>query len=203
MPREQIAAGGADILAHVMERYFSSTQGNELSDSLCEGAMQPLMKVLPCVLQNTDDMNAWEQLMWTGNVAHNGLLGKGNNEDWASHEIEHELSVMYDIAHGAGLAVTLSAWMQYTHRENMQKFLRFAVRAMEVQDALEESMAEEAITHLKQFFNSLGLVTNLSVIGIGDEHFADMTQKACKGGTLGAFRILTPKDVEAIYRIAL
>lgn len=202
LPKEQIAAGGADILAHVMERYFSPTPGNTLSDRLCEAAMRTLIQELPRVLSDRDDMEAWEQIMWTGNVAHNGLLGKGNAEDWASHEIEHELSAAYDIAHGAGLAIIFPAWMKYTYREHPRKFVSFAAEVMGIDPGEEESMALAAIDRLEAFFREIGLATRLSEAGIGEERFAEMAQKACKGGTLGAFRTLSPIDVENIFALA-
>lgn len=203
LPGKQIAAGGADILAHVMERYFSPTQGNTLSDSLCEGTMRTLIKELPRVLEDAGNTEAWEQIMWTGNVAHNGLLGKGNEEDWASHEMEHELSAVYDIAHGAGLAIVFPAWMKYVYREHPEKFAHFAARVMGVPEGSPEDMALEGIKRLETFFRSLGLATRLSEVGIEEEHFGEMARKACRGRALGAFRKLGPADVEAVFRLAL
>ncbi len=203
LPAHQIAAGGADILAHVMERYFSPTTGNELSDQLCEGTMRTLMKVLPKVLADQDDMAAWEQVMWTGNVAHNGLLGRGNEEDWASHEIEHELSALYDIAHGAGLAIVFSAWMKYVWREHPGKFMRYAENVLGVTGDDAETVVMQAIAKTEDFFRSIGLAVRLSELKIDDGRFSEMAEKACKGGELGAFRKLVPGDVEEILRLAL
>lgn len=203
LPENQIAAGGADILAHVMERYFSPTHSTELSDRLCEGTMKTLIHNLPVVLRDRTNYDAWAQVMWTGTVAHNGLLGKGNQEDWASHEIEHELSAAYDIAHGAGLAIIFPAWMKYTHEEHIDKFVRFGVEVFGISSQLDhETIAGLAIESLTNFFISLGLAVTLTEIGINDSRFADMAQMACKGGTLGSFKKLTPDDVEMIYRLA-
>ncbi len=203
LPASQIAAGGADILAHIMERYFSPTKGHTLSDHLCEGAMRTLIGELPRVLKDREDLAAWEQVMWTGNVAHNGLLGKGNAEDWASHEIEHELSALYDVAHGAGLAVIFPAWMKYVWREHPEKFVRFARNVWDVSAEDEEKTVLSAIAKTEAFFESIGLAVRLSGMGIDDSRFREMAQKACKGGTLGAFRKLEPTDVENIFRLAL
>lgn len=203
LPVSQIAAGGADILAHIMERYFSPTEGNTLSDHLCEGAMRTLIRELPRVLQDRENIAAWEQIMWTGNVAHNGLLGKGNAEDWASHEIEHELSALYDIAHGAGLAVIFPAWMKYVWREHPKKFVRFAQNVWDVSEEEEERTVLSAIAKTEAFFMRSGLAVRLSEMGIDDSRFREMAQKACKGGTLGAFKKLDPADVEKIFRLAL
>ena len=203
LPVSQIAAGGADILAHIMERYFSPTTGHTLSDQLCEGAMRTLMEQLPRVLEDRENLDAWEQVMWTGNVAHNGLLGKGNAEDWASHEIEHELSALYDIAHGAGLAIVFPAWMKYVWREHPGKFVRFAERVMDVPRKDQEAAVKAAIEKTEEFFRGIGLAVRLSEAGIDDSRFEEMAWKACKGGTVGAFRKLSPEDVEKIFRLAL
>lgn len=203
LPVSQIAAGGADILAHIMERYFSPTEGHTLSDHLCEGAMRTLIRELPRVLQDREDIAAWGQIMWTGNVAHNGLLGKGNAEDWASHEIEHELSALYDIAHGAGLAVIFPAWMKYVWREHPRKFVRFAQKVWDVSEENEEKTVLSAIAKTEAFFERCGLAVRLSGMQIDDSRFQEMAEKACKGGTLGAFRKLDPADVEKIFRLAL
>jgi len=203
LPENQIAAGGADILAHVMERYFSPTPSTELSDRLCEGTMKTLINNMPVVCKDRENYDAWAQVMWAGTVAHNGLLGKGNQEDWASHEIEHELSALYDIAHGAGLAIVFPAWMKYTYKEHLEKFVRFGVEVFGISGQLpHETIAELAIEHLTSFFKSMGLAVTLTEIGIDGSRFADMSQTACKGGTLGSFMKLTPADVEMIYRLA-
>ncbi len=203
LPIHQIAAGGVDILAHIMERYFSPTAGNALSDHLCEGAMCTLIEQIPRVMADKNDLDAWEQVMWTGNVAHNGLLGKGNAEDWASHEIEHELSALYDIAHGAGLAVIFPAWMKYVWREHPDKFVCFARRVLGVMTDDQERAVEQAIEKLEEFFGGLGLAVRLSEINIDDRYFREMAEKACKGGRIGAFWELEPDDVEKIFYLAL
>lgn len=113
LPDHQISAGGADIMAHVMERYFVPDDNHDFSDRMCEAAMISLINNLPKVLENKKDYDAWAEVMWIGNIAHNGLLGKGKRDDWGSHNVEHQLSAHYDIAHGAGLAIIFPAWMKY------------------------------------------------------------------------------------------
>ncbi|MDD2971356.1 MAG: iron-containing alcohol dehydrogenase [Lachnospiraceae bacterium] len=205
LPKHQIAAGGADIMAHIMERYFSTEPHTDLSDHLCEATMCTLVQELPKVLVDVQDYDAWAEVMWTGNVAHNGLLGKGRIEDWASHGIEHEISAIYDIAHGAGLAIVFPAWMRYVSHICPSRFVQFAVRVFHVDLPMAdtEAIVQEGIHRLESFFRSLGLETRLSEINIGREHFEAMGEKACNGGTLGGFQKLSPADVVKILELAL
>ncbi len=204
LPKDQIGAGGADILAHVMERYFSPNEETDLSDRLCEAAMRSLIHNLPRVLENPKDYDAWAEVMWTGNVAHNGLLGKGRMEDWASHGIEHELSAVYDIAHGAGLAIVFPAWMKYVGKSHPGKMVRFAFQVFGIspEDKTEEEVIRLGICCLENFFKSLGLSVTLKDAGIGREAFDVMAQKAVMNGELGSFRPLDETDVKAIYELA-
>ncbi len=204
LPEHQIRAGGADILSHVMERYFVPNRNTDLSDRLCEGTMQALMENLPKVLEERQNYDAWAEVMWTGNVAHNGLLGKGREEDWASHGIEHELSGIYDIAHGAGLAIVFPAWMKYVYKEHPERFVQFAERVFGIgkEGKTEDETCLAAIEALEAFFHRIGLPTMLQDAGIGREHFELMAEKACRNGKLGSFKPLTKEDVKAIYETA-
>ncbi len=204
LPHNQISAGGADILAHIMERYFTNTTHTDFSDRLCEAAMRSVMENLLKVKQDTQNYDAWAEVMWGGTVAHNGLLGKGRQEDWASHGIEHELSGIYDIAHGAGLAIIFPAWMKYVYKTNLNRFVQFAVRVFDVDMAYEslEEIALEGIRRLERFFTSLGLAVTLSQAGIGSKDFTVMAQKACENGPVGSFKRLEPLDVEQIFKLA-
>lgn len=207
LPREQISAGGADILAHIMERYFAPNENNDLTDRLCEGAMLALMKNLPVVLEDTANYDAWAEVMWTGNVAHSGLLGKGRMDDWASHNIEHELSALYDIAHGAGLAVIFPAWMKYVYREHPWRFVQFGERVFGIQTEgkTDDEVCRETISALEDFYHRIGLPTSLHEIGIDERDFEVMAAKATGDGsyTLGSFKKLTKNDVREIYERAL
>jgi alcohol dehydrogenase YqhD (iron-dependent ADH family) len=205
LPKNQISAGGADILAHIMERYFAPNQNTDLSDRLCEAAMKTLIHHLPLVLNNQKDYNAWAEVMWTGNVAHNGLLGRGRQEDWASHGIEHELSAIYDIAHGAGLAIVFPAWIKYVNDAHKERFTQFAERVFDIDSKgkTKEIVIEEGITSLVNFFKSIGLVTTLAEAGIDSSNFEIMAKKAANGGTLGSMKALTDEDIRKIYELAL
>jgi alcohol dehydrogenase YqhD (iron-dependent ADH family) len=212
LPKNQIAAGGADIFAHVMERYFEPVGGNEYSDRLCEATMKTILELLPQVMKNPENYDVWANLMWAGCIAHNGILGSGRKEDWASHNIEHELSAEYEIAHGAGLAIIIPAWMRYVYKEHPARFLQFAERVLDrtlvdnnfVELSIkEEEFIEQTINQLEEFFRSLGLATRLSEAGIDDGRFATMAKRATQKGSLGNFMILGTEDVERIYRLAL
>ncbi len=204
LPESQIAAGGTDILAHVMERYFSKEPHTDVSDRLCENVLRSVMDNLLRVKENPQDENAWAEVMWGGTIAHNGLLGKGRQEDWASHGIEHELSAIYDIAHGAGLAIVFPAWMKYVHSACPSRFVQFAVRVMDVDWAYDdqEAMILEGIARLERFLTRLGAPVRLHQLNIGTSDFGIMAQKACGSGTIGSFMPLYAKDVEAIFHLA-
>ena len=128
LPPYQTSCGATDIMAHVMERYFTNTKDVETTDRLCEAVLLAMIKEVPKVLENPKDYNARANIMWAGMVAHNNIIGVGREQDWASHGIEHELSALYDVPHGAGLAVIFPAWMSYVMKHNIQKFAQFAVR---------------------------------------------------------------------------
>ena len=200
----QSATGGADIYAHILERYFSPNSNTDLTDRLCEGAMQTVQNYLPVVLQKPQDYDAWAEVMWVGTVAHNTLLGKGRMEDWSSHMIEHELSALYNIAHGAGLAIVFPAWMKYVYKQHIEKFVQYAVRVMGVALSLNnpEEVALEGIRRTEQFFSALGLCTRLSEANIPCDQFRLMAEKACVNGKLGSFMPLGVEDVINIFELA-
>ena len=204
IPHAPAAAGGADILAHILERYFSKVTHTDFSDRICEAAMKTLITNLPEALAQKTDYNTWAEVMWTGTIAHNGLLGKGKQEDWASHAIEHEVSAIYDIAHGAGLAIIFPAWLRYVYREDITRFVQFAERVwgVDLPPQEPERIALEGIKRTEAFFKSVGLATRFSEIGIGDEHFREMARKACQNGTQGSFKKLTTEDVIKIFELA-
>lgn len=205
IPDNQISAGGADILAHVMERYFVPDDNHEFSDRLCEATMLSLINNLPKVLKNKKDYDAWAEIMWIGNVAHNGILGRGKRDDWGSHNIEHQLSAHYDIPHGAGLAIIFPAWMKYVWKEKPSMMEQYAVRVWGIPEDKknQEEVIMKGIEKTEEFFHSIGLVTRLSDAGIDDRDFEIMAKKAVFMGPLGNFKKLYYKDVLNILKIAL
>lgn len=205
LPGDQIRAGGADIMAHVMERYFVPNTNHDFSDRLCEGAMTSLIYHLPRVLQDKSNYESWAEIMWIGNVAHNGLLGKGKLEDWASHNMEHQLSAHYDIAHGTGLAIIFPAWMKYVWKEKPEMMVQYAKRVWDVQTEGKstEKIVLEGIEKTEAFYRSVGLPTRLSEVGIDDKKIELMARKATANGPLGYFKKLYEEDVIRIYQLAL
>jgi alcohol dehydrogenase YqhD (iron-dependent ADH family) len=204
LPPYQSACGIADITAHIMERYFTRTPQVDFTDRLCEATLRTVTNFGPRVTTNPDDLEARAEILWAGTIAHNGLLGTGRTADWNSHRIEHELSGIYDVPHGAGLAVIFPAWMQYVFHEDVQRFVQFAVRVWDVDLAFgdPERIALEGIARMKDFYHRLGLPVSLAELGVPDDRLEEMAQKATLSGPIGQFKPLTSKDVLAIYQLA-
>ena len=205
LPAYQTACGATDILAHLMERYFTQTTHVDFTDRLLEAAMRTIINYTPMALENPDNYDIRAEIMWAGTVAHNNLLNTGRVSDWGSHGIEHELSALYDIAHGAGLAIVFPAWMKYVCHAGMPRFVQFAVRVFGVDLAFgePEQIVTQGIRRLESYLQSIGLPIRLSEIGIDESHFAEMAEKATKSGPMGRFLPLYAQDVESIYRLAL
>ncbi|MBN1310383.1 MAG: iron-containing alcohol dehydrogenase [Anaerolineae bacterium] len=206
LPKYQVACGAADIMAHIMERYFTNTKDVDLTDRLCEATLKTIINFVPVVLAEPDNYAAWAEIMWAGTVAHNDLLGTGRAEDWASHDIEHELSGIYDVAHGAGLAVIFPAWMKYVYQHDVKRFAQFATRVWNVDYSVwaPERAALEGIRRLEDFFRRIGLPTTLNDLGIVDDRFEEMASKATKSdtATLGGFVPLNQQDIVDILAMA-
>lgn len=209
LPKNQIANGVSDMISHIFERYFTNTTHTDLTDGLCEATLRAIMKNAPLVYEDPSDYDAWCQVGFGGTVAHNDLLGMGRQEDWGCHDMEHELSALYDVAHGAGLAVVTPAWMQYVYKTNPGMFVQFAVNVMGVTGSFRdtEAIIQEGITRLRAFYKTLGLPATLSELGIGEEHFEEMAKKSTGAAYgheygLGGLKKLYWQDVLAIYRLA-
>jgi alcohol dehydrogenase YqhD (iron-dependent ADH family) len=206
LPPYQTAAGVADMMAHVMERYFTNTKNVELTDRLGEAVMLTIINEAPKVLKNPKDYEARANLMWAGTLAHNDVCGSGREEDWASHKIEHELSGLYDVTHGAGLAVIFPAWMKYVMKQDIARFAQFAVRVwgceMDFQNP--ENTAREGIERYEQFMKSIGMPTRFSDLGAKAEDIPVLIDKLHLGDrTLGSFVKLTREDIRKIYELAV
>ncbi len=204
LPPFQTAAGAADIISHVLERYVTHTKHVDLTDRLCESTMKTVIKNTPLVLSQPDHYDARAEIMWASTLAHNGLLGTGRVEDWGAHKVGHELSAIYDIAHGASLAIAFPAWMKYAYKKNIPLFAQFASRVFNIEpDFLNlENTALEGIERLVSFFQSIGLPTSLSDADIGEEKFEEMAQKCVATGPKGSFIKMHAEDVLNILKIA-
>jgi len=208
LPPEQLANGVSDMMSHIFERYFSNTPHVDLTDALCEATLRTIMKHARRLRASPQDADAWAQIVFSGYVAHKGLLGLGRQQDWACHGMEHELSALYDVAHGAGLAVLTPAWMEYVFRDNVPLFVQFAVNVMGVEGGFREpeAVAQEGIRRLRGFYKEMGLPSTLEGLGIGADKLELMAKKATKIAfgaqrPLGGLRKLGWQDVLAIYRV--
>ena len=206
LPAYQTASGAVDMLAHICERYFSNTPDVALTDRLCEALLKTIVEAAPKALANPGDYALRADLMWAGMLAHNNSCGVGRVQDWASHQMEHELSAFYDCAHGAGLAVVMPAWMEFVYSHDVMRFARFAVNVFgcEMDFAHPENTAREGIARLREFFRALGMPTTLSEIGGREEDIPAMvTHRAEKpnGFPFGGFVKIGPDEMEAILRL--
>jgi alcohol dehydrogenase YqhD (iron-dependent ADH family) len=209
LPKNQIANGVADMMSHVFERYFTNTTHTDLTDGLCETVLKTIIKNAPLVLENPGNYDAWCEVGFGGTVAHNGLVGMGREQDWACHGMEHELSAIYDVAHGAGLAVLTPAWMQYVYKDNVNMFVQFAVNVMGVKGSYRDpdAMIQEAILRLREFFNKMELPATLEELGIDASQLEIMAKKATGAafgneGPIGGLKKLYWQDVLEIYKLA-
>ena len=203
LPPFQTACGLTDIFAHVVERYFTPTKEVEITDALCEAVMRTVVKESAKVMANPRDYDARANIMWAGTVAHNNVCGVGRAQDWSSHGIEHELSALYDCAHGAGLAVVMPAWMEYVMEMDIARFTRFAERVWDVREGSPEERAKEGVRRYRAWLKSIGMPQNFFELGAKESDIPALVEKlGLKGNTLGAFRPLNDADVTAILRIA-
>ena len=206
LPPFQVACGAMDISAHLMERYFTKVPNVAFTDRLIEGTLKTIIRQAPLILKNPQDYDAWSEFMWAGTVAHNNLLNTGRIGDWASHDIEHEISGIYDVAHGAGLAVVFPAWMKHVLHQDLNRFVQWAVRVWNVEmDVFNpEKVALEGIARLEAFIRSLGIGTKLVDLGITDDRIEEMADKCTDGDTrtVGNFVKLDRQGVSAVLRLA-
>ena len=171
LPAYQTAAGITDIMAHLLERYFTNTKNVEVTDRVIEGLLMTMIHEAPKVIANPDDYEARANIMWAGMMAHNDCCGVGRDQDWASHNIEHELSALYDCAHGAGLAAVFPAWMKYTMHHDVMRFAQIANRvwgcSMDFQNP--EVTAKAGIAAFENFLTSIGMPLTLAELGGREE----------------------------------
>ncbi|MCI0502863.1 MAG: iron-containing alcohol dehydrogenase [Fusobacteria bacterium] len=199
----QMACGIADMMAHIIERYFTNTPQVAVTDRISEGVLKTIIEQGQKVIEDRRDYQAWANLMWSGTLAHNGICGTGREEDWSSHALEHELSALYDVPHGAGLAVVIPAWMRYVVDVSPDRFLMFAQNVMEVNGAgkTKAEIITTGIDELESFFRSISLPTNFRELGAD---MADIDILVAKlninsGGLIGRFKKLDMTDARKIY----
>lgn len=209
LPAWQTACGITDMMMHTMERYFSKDDDMETTDALAEALLRTCMSEGRKVLDHPNDYASRANIMWAGSLAHNDLTGCGTSSDWATHNIEHELSGMFDVSHGAGLAAVWGSWARYVRQENMPRFARFAHNVMGVDTTGMSDLdaAEAGIQAMEHFFDSIGMPTNIhALLGheVTEEQMEEMASKCTKGGTqtIGGLKQLGKDDVLAIYHMA-
>ncbi|MDF2821900.1 MAG: butanol dehydrogenase [Clostridiales bacterium] len=200
------ACGAADMISHIIEVYFNMNQDLYMLDYVMEGLMKTIIKFAPIAMEKPDDYEARANLMWTSTWAINGFVNGGKRQAWSCHPMEHELSAIYDITHGLGLAILTPRWMEYTLNENtVSKFYQFGVNVFGLDGTLPQmEVAKKSIEMLKDFlFGTLGLSSTLTEIGIDDTNFEIMAKKSVTGGTMYAFQPLAASDIEEIFRMCL
>lgn len=210
LPAYQTACGITDIIAHLYERYLTNSKDVEVTDRLIESLILTMKTEAHKVMKDLNDYEARANIMWAGMVAHNNIVGVGRSQDWTSHGIEHELSALYDCAHGAGLAVTMPAVFTYNMNHDVMRFAQIAVRVWgcQMDFAHPERTAEEGIEALRSFLISIGMPKNFEELGANEEDIEKLAYTCCYGkgnesGKIGGFVALEQKDVEAIYRLML
>lgn len=209
LPSYQTACGITDIMAHLLERYFTNTKEVEVTDRVIEGLLLTMVHEAPRVIENPDNYEARANIMWAGMMAHNNCCGVGRGQDWASHGMEHELSALYDCAHGAGLAVVFPAWMTYNMKHDVMRFAQLAARVWgcNMDFAHPEVTAKAGIEAFRQFLISIGMPVNFEQLGAKEEDIENLAHTACYGnggnGYIGGFVSLNEEDVKNIYRLML
>lgn len=206
LPPFQTASGIADMMAHIMERYFTPTQDVETTDRVAEGVLKAIIAEAPKVMADPCDYQARANIMWAGTLAHNGVCGCGRREDWTSHGLEHELSAVYGVTHGAGLAVVFPAWMTFMAGHRPAKIAQYGHRVFGVEPTGDDRAdALRAAECLKAFFTSIGLPVTLGALGIGSPDIPLLVKKfhEDKGLPFGPYYPLHPADTAEVYRLML
>lgn len=208
LPSYQTASGCVDIMMHTMERYFSHEPHTELTDRFCESLIRTVMHNAQILMEHPTDYHARAEVMWASSLSHNGLTGCGTVGDWASHQIEHELGGMFDVAHGAGLSAIWGSWARYVYQENIAKFVQFATHIMDISDTYGtlQEIALAGICAMEDFYRSIHMPTSLSELGIHptDAQIEELSEKCVFFGkrTVGTFKVLKAEDIQKIYQAA-
>lgn len=209
LPPYQTAAGATDIMMHTMERYFSKYEDMTLTDAIAEALLRTVKDSVYEVLRHPEDYRHRAQIMWAGSLAHNDLTECGLEKDFATHRLEHELSALFGVTHGAGLAALWGSWARYVMPRHIGRFVQFAVNVMGVSNdfAHPEDVALRGIEAMERFYRDINMPTSIpELIGrrATDEEIAVMVRKCSRGGTitLGALEVIAEKDMESIYRMA-
>ncbi|ASS98369.1 MULTISPECIES: iron-containing alcohol dehydrogenase [Geobacillus] len=205
VPKDHTVYGIVDMMSHVFEQYFHHTPNTPLQDRMCEAVLKTVIETAPKLINDLENYELRETIMYSGTIALNGFLQMGVRGDWATHNIEHAVSAVYDIPHAGGLAILFPNWMKHVLDENVSRFAQLAVRVFDVDSAgkSERDVALEGIERLREFWSSLGAPSRLADYGIGEENVELMADKAMAFGEFGRFKTLNRDDVLAILRASL
>jgi hypothetical protein len=200
----QTACGAVDAMTHAMERYFTATKNVDITDRQAEAVLRTLRYNIPMVLEDPKNYEARAQIMWASKIAHDNSLGVGRLGDFASHRISHEISAMYDVAHGATLSIIFPAWMKYVHKQNLSRFVQFAVRVWDVDMAYEdeERIALEGIRRMEKFFSDVGLPTRFGDLDVKVDKIEEMADKCALYAPVGNMHPLYREGILDVYNLA-
>lgn len=203
LPKYQTASGIVDIMMHTMERYFSPVGNMEITDEIAEGLIRTVIRNAPKVMNNPKDYQSRAEIMWASSLAHNGLTGCGGIGDWSSHQLEHELGGIYDVAHGAGLSAIWGSWARYVFKESPKRFAHFATKIFNIENCGDKTTALLGIEAMEKFYKSINMPTNLKELGLelSNEEIQILASKCSFNGTrsIGSFKKLTEEDIFNIY----
>lgn len=207
LPKYQIACGVVDIMMHTMERYFSPVGNLELTDKIAEGLLRTMIKYGKLSLENPHNYEARAEIMWASSLAHNGLTGCGGIGDWSTHQLEHDLGEVYDIAHGAGLSAVWGSWARYVYKENPKRFVQFAENVFGIEKiGTDEEISIKGIEAMENFYKDIEMPISISETGINlsDEDVEMLAEKCSNNGTryIGSFKKLFKEDMAKIYSMA-
>ena len=208
LPPFQTSCGCTDIIMHTLERYFTAKGNMDITDEMARGVVKTVMKHGPILLADPENYQSRAEVMWAGSLSHNGLTGCGNGgDDFATHRLEHELSGMYDVAHGAGLAALWGSWARYVMDDCLWRFRKFAVEIMDIpEEGSDRQIALKGIEAMEDFFRSINMPVSMSQLGVhpSDEDIQILARKCSDavGGHIGAAKVLYPEDFVKIYQMA-
>ena len=207
LPKYQVGCGIVDIMMHTLDRYFTQTENNEMTDEIAEGLLRTVVRNGAVAIKDSHDYNAMSEIMWCGSVSHNNLTGLGRPKDFLCHKLGHEISGMFDVAHGATLSAVWGSWARYVYRIDVSRFARYGRRVWGIEEEEDEAAAVKAIEKTEDFFRSLHMPVCIGELEIGvqpDEILRKLADSATKGNTilLGAFKKINAQDAYEIYKAA-
>ena len=207
LPKYQIVCGIVDIMMHTLDRYFTQTEGNELTDEIAEALLRVVIKNGKIAVKNPCDYQAMSEIMWCGSISHNELTGLGADTDFAPHQLGHELSGKFDVAHGASISTIWGCWAKYSYLAKPERFARFAKQVWGIEKSSIEESALAAIEKTVSYFASIGAPTCFTELGIGvqsEEILFELADRCVFYGsrTVGHFKVLNRDDVYQIYKMA-